>query len=393
MSRVNYTDKYIISLICSVINSTTPAEFSNEIDWDIFIKTASEHHVSNLLWYAIEKLNNKPPRAVCDVINQEHIKALMRDATQQAEAEHIISGLSTCGIRSLPLKGYHIKKYYPSSDMRYMSDFDILIDAENADKVRNVLEDLGYTFEFCGKVHDNYVKKPITHIEVHKYMMDDDMYNIAEYYNSTDGFSRGERISDYSFEYALSDEEFYIYMISHSAKHYLTFGTGILSIVDIHIFLRKFGSMLDWNYIDNELKKLKLTKLNEQLIALSKMWFSDGKNSKLLQEMGDYIISSGSYGKLEHDVLNKFLNKGKSKKSLFCRKIKYFFFMIFPNVEYMSGKYPKIKNKPFLLPLYWVKRWFSSLLFNRESIRLRLFSVLRTKKSVVELHSKTNIDS
>ena len=390
MGKNEYTDKYIIALLRSVLNGTTPAEFSDEIDWDYFIRTSSEHHISNMLFYAVEKLNTKPPKAVCDFLFQEHTKSLFRDATQQAEAEHIISAFSSNGVRCLPMKGYCLKKYYPSSDMRYMSDLDIFIDSNNAEKARGVLENLGYTFDFCGKVHDNYIKKPIMHIEVHKYLMDDDMYNIAQYYNSTDGFMRGDRLSDSTLEYTLSDEEFYIYMISHCAKHYLTFGTGLISVMDIYIFLNKKGNSLNHEYIKSELKKLKLSKLNEKLVALANMWFGNGKANKALEEMSDYIISSGSYGKVENQVLHNFLNKSNSKNSLFTKKVKYFFFMIFPNVEYLSGKYPNVKEKPYLLPFYWVKRWFSSIFFNRESIRLRLFSVLKTKKNITDLYTQVN---
>lgn len=390
MSKNEYTDNYIIALLRSVLNNTTPADFSDEIDWDCFIKTASEHHISNTLYYAIEKLNIKPPQAVCNFLFQEHTKALLRDATQQAEAEQIIKVFSENGLRCLPMKGYCLKKYYPSSDMRYMSDLDIFIDLNNAEKAKGILENLGYTFDFCGKVHDNYIKKPIMHIEVHKYLMDDDMYNIAQYYNSTDGFMRGNKLSDSTLEYTLSDEEFYIYMISHCAKHYLTFGTGIISVMDIFIFLSKKGKCLNHEYIKSELKKLKLSKLNEKLVALANMWFGNGKTNKTLEEMSDYIISSGSYGKVENQVLHNFLNKSNSKNSLFVKKVKYFFFMIFPNVEYISGKYPSVKERPYLLPLYWIRRWFSSIFFNRESIRLRLFSVLKTKKNIADLYTQVS---
>ena len=222
MSNDRYTDKYIISLLRSVLNGSSPAEFSENIDWNRFIKIASENYVSNMLFYAVDKLDKKPPETVYNFLFQEHTKALLRDATQQAEAEHIIKAFSDKGIRCLPLKGCSVKKYYLSSDMRYMSDLDIFIDADNAEKARGILENLGYTFDFCGKVHDNYIKKPIMHVEIHKYLMDDDMHKIAEYYNSVDGFLRGDRVSDTSLEYALSAEETYIYMISHSAKHYLT---------------------------------------------------------------------------------------------------------------------------------------------------------------------------
>ena len=137
----------------------------------------------------------------------------MRAATQQAETEYIINQFSKNEIPFLALKGYYIKEYYPSTDMRYMSDFDVYVGTDNADKVKDILENLGYTFEFSGKVHDNYIKKPIMYIEVHKHLMDDDMKTIYNYYDSFDVFSKGERNTDNPFEYTLTKNDFYIYHI------------------------------------------------------------------------------------------------------------------------------------------------------------------------------------
>lgn len=73
------------------------------------------------------------------------------------------------GMRFLLLKGILMKQHYPQSDYRTMSDIDILIDAENALKVRSVMEELGYeTVDYDHDVHDAYHKPPATRIEVHR---------------------------------------------------------------------------------------------------------------------------------------------------------------------------------------------------------------------------------
>ncbi|MBR5273056.1 MAG: nucleotidyltransferase family protein [Clostridia bacterium] len=388
MSNKSYTSKYIISLLRSVLNGSTVQEYTRDIDWEYFLTVAKEHHIENILFYALKKIEIKPPKFVLDYINAEHVKSVMRTATQQGEIEHIIDNFNNNKIRFLALKGYFIKNYYPSSDMRYMSDFDVFIDMQNAAKVREILENIGYTFELCGKVHDNYVKRPVMHIEVHKYLMDDDMKTIAEYYDSFDAFGKGEHSTDTPYEYTLSKDDFYIYMIAHFAKHYLTYGIGIISVIDIYLFRKT--NKLNYVYIESELKKLELTELNKKVVALSQIWFDDNVVDNSLEEMSNYIISSGSYGKAKNAVINNFINGSKQNDSLFIKKIKYFFFMVFPDKEYLSGKYPIVKEKPYLLPLYWVKRFFSSIFCNRQAIKLKLFTIFRTKNKDIDFHTEIN---
>ena len=211
--------KYVVGLLRSVLNGTSPDLCENDVDWDKLKEIAASHHVTNMVYYAIEKFSVAVPCEILDYFSQEHMKSLLRDAQQQADIELILSEFSNNSIRSLPLKGYIMKEYYPSPDMRYMSDLDVLVDLENLQKAHEVLENLGYTFSFEGKDTDNFEKKPVMYIEVHKHLMDEDMETIADYYNSSSGFLRAKPLENDAYAYRLSDEEFYLYMIAHLAKH------------------------------------------------------------------------------------------------------------------------------------------------------------------------------
>ena len=54
----------------------------------------------------------------------------------------------------MPLKGYHLKKLYPSTDMRYASDCDVLIDVAQLKTVRALVDELGLATKRHDEHHD-----------------------------------------------------------------------------------------------------------------------------------------------------------------------------------------------------------------------------------------------
>ena len=59
------------------------------------------------------------------------------------------------------------------------------------------------------------------------------------------------------FHFYFSDEDEYLYLITHDFKHYDGSGCGIRMVLDLHYFLRKKGGTLDWDYVERELRKIK----------------------------------------------------------------------------------------------------------------------------------------
>ncbi|MBQ3413161.1 MAG: nucleotidyltransferase family protein [Oscillospiraceae bacterium] len=156
----------------------------------------------------------------------------------------------------MPLKGSVLKDLYPIYGMRQMSDNDILIDSFREAEVKKVMEDLGFEAVSYGKGnHDVYHKQPVSNIEIHTSLfVPSHNKAIYEYYRSVEE----KLMPKEGFERKFSDEDFYIYMIAHEYKHYTNSGTGIRSLLDVYVFLRKHEDDLDKNYIDSELKKLGL---------------------------------------------------------------------------------------------------------------------------------------
>ena len=90
-------------------------------------------------------------------------------------------------------------------------------------------------------------------IEAHRAMYDKTVDGRqAEYFSD---MSRAVLREGYQFTYDFNIEDFYIYMIAHIAKHFYAMGCGIRNLLDIYIYLNKYGEQLDREYISSELKK------------------------------------------------------------------------------------------------------------------------------------------
>ena len=157
------TYAYLIRLLGSLLCGAEPPRPPEGCSASELMHLAQRHSVAGMAYYAAEKLPISEP--VASPWRQIRDKALVKDITQQMELESLCAALSGAGIRFLPLKGCVIKGLYPQSDMRTMSDIDILIDERNAAAARGVMEGLGYSCEHFGyDIHDIYYKPPVMNV-------------------------------------------------------------------------------------------------------------------------------------------------------------------------------------------------------------------------------------
>ena len=103
----------------------------------------------------------------------------------------------------------------------------------------------------------------------------------------------------------ISDEEAYAYVIAHTSKHYRGGGTGIRSVLDVYVLCEKKPELVSSESFLNILKKQKLLKFFKHISNLSKVWFGDMESTPLYDEMGAYVMISGTYGTRTGEILNR----------------------------------------------------------------------------------------
>lgn len=129
-------------------------------------------------------------------------------------------------------------------------------------------------------------------------------------FNEYFGIIRQKLIQKIGFEYTFRPEDFYIYMLAHEYIDYHKAGTGLRSVIDTYVFLKRFTNELDWNYIDSEMNKLGIKEFETDNRSLCIHLFEKGPLTKADEEMLNYIITSGQYGNLHNKVYNGVMQKG-----------------------------------------------------------------------------------
>lgn len=251
-----------------------------------------------------------------------------------------------------------------------MSDIDILIDAENMYKMENIMLSMEYVKTKGAPHHDAYFKVPVMNIEIHKQLFSSESnYDLNEYYKDT--FMKSKKIDGYKYIYKMTDEEFYIYILSHLYKHYCHGGSGIRSVIDVYVLNHGIYEKLNKQSLTNKLEHLNMLDFRNQITNLSEMWFDKNDETPELTKLSEYIIGSGTYGTISNFINNQIKEKGRKE---------YFIYCIFLPLCEMKVKYPILNKAPFLLSVFWIWRLISALTTKRNVVMLKLRVIFQKTK-------------
>ena len=348
----------LLKLIKAILNGNKPEIAPDpDIHWEALAEFVKFHEITGLVSGALSELDCVP----------EEIKArfgeylmtnIYREANQEMKVQNLLAGFESAGCDCMPLKGFILKNMYPSVEMRDMCDVDILIREKDIDKLKAVMDSSGC--EFCKESRHEYIyRSGITTIELHKSLVPEYNKDLYKYYG--DGWRLAKKKAGSEHIYELSAEDFYIYSVVHTAKHYLNGGTGIKQVVDEYVLTHcEKMQDVDRAYIDRELKKLELEKFESALRALCEVWFGNGEYDKTTTEMADYILNSGAWGTKERaDISTIYRESGNGgyKKA----RLLVIWNMFFPNMVAMRRRYKILEKRPYLYPVMVIRRWFEAV--------------------------------
>lgn len=214
-----------------------------------------------------------------------------------------------------------------------------------------------------GVHHDVYHKKPVMNVEMHKKLMAE-YVEIFDYFK--DAWAKAVKKENREYEYTQSPEDFYIYQMGHLYKHYSKGGSGIRSVLDTYIYLKKYGDVLDREYLDKEFEKMGILDFVSNFEQLSFEWFDEGR---VEGDLSLYILSSGVFGTRFHSVLSSTIKKSSGEESIKKLKSRYLINRIFLPFDNMRVMYPVLNKAPVLLPLCWAARIARFLVKGKTSIK------------------------
>lgn len=351
----------LIYLCRCAVNGETPERMTVEqMDLPAVYALAGQHMLSAVAAMAVESCGIRDTQTA-QMIARAQRKAVL---FEQAYAE-VSAALEKAGIWYMPLKGIVIQKDYPRFGMREMSDHDVLFNAEKAAEVKTVMRQQGFSVESFGKgTHDIYHKPPTIAFEMHRVLFP--TYSgegFGHYYS--DVKSRLIQDGEDGFGYHFRPEDCYIYLIAHEYKHFSSGGTGLRSLLDTYVYLKKHADQMDMAYINGEMDKLGLVDFEKQNRNLARHLFGDELLTPEDRQMLDYIMGSGTYGTTHNRVMNKVNRLGGEGKG----KAKYIWQRLCPSMASLYNAYPFFNRHKLLLPLLPFVRLWRALTVSRKIVK------------------------
>ena len=245
------------------------------------------------------------------------------------------------------------------------------------DAAEEIMLKLGYTLAHSVKHHDIYTKAPFMVVEAHRAMYDKTVDgNQYDYFKSFEkaGLREGRK-----YTYDFNKEDFYVYMIAHMAKHFYAMGCGIRNLVDVYIYLEKYCKELDRSYLNQELKKCGIYDFAINIEELAYIWLGGKKGSQFYDDLFQYMVDCGIYGKDENGIWHKFAEEKLEGKKVTRGKLKRWYY--FPPLFYMAEYYPWLEKFPFLLPVAWCIRAFRGIFMKKGTQKREMLNVIDGDKA------------
>lgn len=366
-----------------------PPEKPKEVSWRDILLLSEKHSLAALTYSALSRLEKKPDGETAEKWEHACRVGVHADIQQEFAWEEIKERFSKEGIKLLPLKGILLKSLYPEPAFRSMGDLDILYEEKDFEKIKALMRESGYEYrkESAGSNHQIFFRAPVTTVELHRALLNETS-PFAEYYK--DVWRRALPTAE-PFVCRLSREDEYIFLLIHGHKHFSGAGSGVRTVLDFWLYLKRYGKELDRKYIAAELSRAQeiarfsapsfekgandsrtavseislgsaaetespLEEFEKTLEREISLWFS--AENPTLDETGVALLSDGVYGRIEKLWERKLQEKGK---------FKYFAERLFPPYKVMKQRFTLLEKFPFLLPFFWIWRLIRAAFCRRKA--------------------------
>jgi hypothetical protein len=366
---MNITQEILVNLLSSAIRAESPEIFENEaIDWKAVYEEAQLHDVHPLLFPVINNL--KMVQAPDSALMSEWQRSTLLAGTSQIQhiyqASKILDLMSSAGIPVIILKGLILRDLYPEPELRTMGDADILIHKKDMEKVKALLEKMGYHDDGCSAKHIHFSHENYPIIEVHWTLVDSNKFKTAEWFDT----AVWENAVPYTIcatpTLVLSKENELLHVCLHMAGHLMSSGFGLRQLCDLVLLIEHNKESVNWASFIESIKACGLESFFYALLEICKNLLNleipkalQHKASELINPIEELIydiLDGGVFGKTSMDRTSGNLllhyTRGEKQSSM----LKIYISLIFPAPKKLANKYAYARKHQYLLPLAWLHR-------------------------------------
>ena len=358
---VTNTEKFFVECVKKGIKGEKIDSILDGLDYKQFYNLCASHSMSVVVFKALENVKDKLLPQFWTALQRSVHRHVMLDVQSEYDINTVLTAFEEHGLKYMPLKGYHLKKLYPSTDMRYASDCDVLIDVAQLKQVRALVDELGLVTKRHDEHHDIvYYPATKTIFELHKTIF---VGPLEKYFGvENKGFDGAHVKEGYQYFYEMDRERFYISLLGHSAYHFAeSAGVGIRHLTDIYLYKKAYE--LNEDFLNAELEKCGLRQFKEEFEKVAVYFFEDAEANEFTKKLAKHILESSLFANEEKksasDVAanaNETDDKKAKRKSVWKK--------IFLPTKQMQFLFPVLKRHIWLLPIFHVVRW-AQVLFTR----------------------------
>ncbi len=348
---MKYDDRYIVELSRAAIFDDTPFVPEEDVNWEYIYNKSIEQNITGLLFTAVSKLSNeyKPDKELYAKWQKKMLETIAVTSRQYNEFLKISKVFWDKKIKAEVLKGGFIRRLYPVPELRTMGDFDLLVCAEDFEKIKTIFANENYKIErdsfgiICSKRNLTW--------EVFTTVQEEFRINTNKY----DKIFFEELIFKDNI-CTVSPSVFLLHLIIHTGKHYIGSGAGIRNLCDISCFIKEYKNDIDFEFVKNACKEQGFFEIYQYIFCAVKTFYYDDcitvENENIqdnLELFVEYFLANGIYGKRDNVLITQ-VAKPDDDSITGYRKI------LFPSVKILRDRYSYLKKFPILLPIAWIHR-------------------------------------
>lgn len=297
--------------------------------------------------------------ALMERIADLHCVDFMQSERQMNEIAAIEEAFEKNGIEYMPLKGTIMKAKYPDHAMRYMSDADILIREDQRAVLEELMPQLGFS-PLSESDHEWNWIKPELKLELHKRLVSTDDPVYYSYFGNGWQFAKKKN----GCRYEMTEEDAFIFEVVHFTRHYCVEGISIRHLMDLWVHMYCAPNM-DRNYVREQLKKMRLDRFYDHLVATMEAWFYDGEWNDVVE-----LISNKVFGNAVQENQQQIAENARAAQRTGAAKtgkLNLFLSKAFPAKKHLDWNYPQLKKVPLVFA--WIARWFILLTQRSDTVK------------------------
>jgi len=374
-------------LIRNEIHDNEEICFDDGVDWPYMVQLSKDHGLFPIFVEGASKYTSYTRRSEYSGELQNTITIVAAQIKRTEAFLNLYRDFLKAGIHPIVMKGIVCRGLYGKlRDHRPSGDEDVLIRPIDYWKTKEILIRNGYIAEFDSETEAQlervqeitYVHpKEKLHIELHLNIMgrENDMRSqMTDCFNGVFENYREVEINGVPIR-TMCHHDHFLFLVLHAFKHFTTGGFGIRQLLDIMLYQKQFGAEIDMRQVEGILQNFKADVFFSDLVHLANSYFGFElpvtQEAHCPEQLLEDMLLCGSFGnktQAERTAMETMITTaGRHWEKKNGNLIILIWKAIFPSRTIMVNYFPYLEEKPWMLPIEWIKRWGRFLKHNKEN--------------------------